>query len=68
MTTTRKVFRNQDLKDGLEYGIEWGVPKGSLRVIEYKGSDRYLVTLETYEDGEIYQFIGNVKEINNWMK
>ena len=67
MTTTRKFLKQKDLEIGFEYGIEWGVPNGSLLVHEKK-DDKYCVTLETYYDGELHYFTGNAKEINNWMK
>jgi len=67
MTTTRKYIKQNDLFIGLEYGIEWGMPQGSLRVIEQGTTDDYRISLETF-DGVVHQFTGNAKQINQWLK
>ena len=33
-TTTRRRFTNSDLEVGVEYGIEWGTPKGSCHILK----------------------------------
>ena len=68
MTTTRKYLKQQDLEIGIDYGIEWGLPQGSLHVIEELGNGEYRVCLVTYYDGVAHNHCGNAKEINKWLK
>lgn len=61
-STQRRRFTNVDIEVGIDYGIEWGTPKGSCHILKKEGSK---ITVEFNRHGGCLWDPTGVFEFNN---